>query len=206
MNHIFVLKDNSFSLFIEKATPILILGTIFLIIFDKFIVFEFKDAMYLYLIVIIALLRGIYFLFNNKCSVSITDESLTILKGNNYSKCYKFEDVELLSYLYYGVYNIQLKNGDKEKIKFNNELVKTEKSYIDINVVLYNILKEKFYCHYTDDLILYAQNYVYPNYLLKYDKMIKIKRIIATVLYILFSVPIIIMFLLNLFFALLSII
>jgi len=207
MKKIFILHENSFVLFIEKIAPILILGSIFLIIFDKFeIAFELKDTVFSFLIVILALFRAIFVLTNNKCIVTITDKSLTILKGNKLPKTYKFEDIENLSYMYYGIYNAVFKNGDKEKIKMFNELIQIEKRYIDINVILHNILQERFESHYTEDLVLYSENKNYPDYLIKYDRQIISKRIIATILYTLFSIPMVILFFINLFFMFLNLI
>jgi len=207
MKKIFILHENSFVLFIEKVAPILILGSIFLIIFDKFeIAFELKDTVFSFLIVILALFRAIFVLTNNKCIVTITDKSLTILKGNKLPKTYKFEDIENLSYMYYGIYNAVFKNGDKEKIKMFNELIQIEKRYIDINVILHNILQERFESHYTEDLVLYSENKNYPDYLIKYDRQIISKRIIATILYTLFSIPMVILFFINLFFMFLNLI
>jgi len=122
MKKIFILHENSFVLFIEKVAPILILGSIFLIIFDKFeIAFELKDTVFSFLIVILALFRAIFVLTNNKCIVTITDKSLTILKGNKLPKTYKFEDIENLSYMYYGIYN----HSDKrEKGFWFDEIIK----------------------------------------------------------------------------------
>lgn len=207
MKKIFILHENSFVLFIEKVAPILILGSIFLIIFDKFeIAFELKDTVFSFLIVILAIFRAIFVLTNNKCIVTITDKSLTILKGNKLPKTYKFEDIENLSYIYYGIYNAVFKNGDKEKIEMFNELIQIEKRYIDINVILHNILQERFESHYTEDLVLYSENKNYPDYLIKYDRQIISKRIIATILYTLFSIPMVILFFINLFFMFLNLI
>ena len=207
MNKMFILQESSFVIFIEKLAPILILGSIFLVIFDKFeIAFELKDTIFLFLIVIIAISRGIFVLLNNKCVITINDNSLTLLKGNNLSKSYKFEDIEKMSYMYYGVYNITFKNGEKEKVKMYNELIQIERKYIDINVILHNILQQRFSSHYTEDLVLYSENNNYPDYLTKYDRKIKGKRIIATILYAVFSIPIIVLFFINLFFIILSLI
>lgn len=207
MNKKFILRANSFVLFIEKIAPILILGSIFLVIFDKFeLAFELKDTIFLFLIVIIAISRGIFVLLNNKCVITINDDSLTLLKGNNLPKSYKFEDIEKMSYMYYGIYNIIYKNGENEKVKMFNELIQTEREYIDINTILHSILQERFYSHYTEDLILYSENNNYPDYLTKYDMTVKGKRIIATVLYTAFSIPIIVLFFINLLFITLSLI
>ena len=207
MKKIFILHENSFVLFIEKVAPILILGSIFLVIFDKFeMAFELKDTVFSFLIVILAIFRAIFVLTNNKCIVTITDKSLTILKGNKLPKTYKFEDIENLSYMYYGIYNVVLKNGDKEKIEMFNELIQIEKRYIDINVILHNILQDRFESHYTEDLVLYSENKKYPDYLIKYDRQIISKRIIATILYTLFSIPMVILFFINLFFMFLNLI
>ena len=79
-------------------------------IFDKFeLAFELKDTIFLFLIVIIAISRGIFVLLNNKCVITINDDSLSLLKGNNLPKSYKFEDIEKMSYMYYGIYNIIFK-------------------------------------------------------------------------------------------------
>ena len=59
---------------------------------------------------------------------------------------------------------------------------------------------------YTEDLILYSENNNYPDYLTKYDMTLKGKRIIATVLYTAFSIPIIVLFFINLLFITLSLI
>ena len=207
MNKKFILRANSFVLFIEKIAPILILGSIFLVIFDKFeLAFELKDTIFLFLIVIIAISRGIFVLLNNKCVITINDDSLTLLKGNNLPKSYKFEDIEKMSYMYYGIYNIIFKNGENEKVEMFNELIQTEREYIDINTILHSILQERFYSHYTEDLILYSENNNYPDYLTKYDMTLKGKRIIATVLYTAFSIPIIVLFFINLLFITLSLI
>ena len=205
MNKKFILRANSFVLFIEKIAPILILGSIFLVIFDKFkLAFELKDTIFLFLIVIIAISKGIFVLLNNKCVITINDDSLTLLKGNNLPKSYKFEDIEKMSYMYYGIYNIIFKNGENEKVEMFNELIQTEREYIDINTILHSILQERFYSHYTEDLILYSENNNYPDYLTKYDMTLKGKRIIATVLYTAFSIPIIVLFFINLLFITLS--
>lgn len=205
MNKKFILRANSFVLFIEKIAPILILGSIFLVIFDKFkLAFEIKDTIFLFLIVIIAISKGIFVLLNNKCVITINDDSLTLLKGNNLPKSYKFEDIEKMSYMYYGIYNIIFKNGENEKVEMFNELIQTEREYIDINTILHSILQERFYSHYTEDLILYSENNNYPDYLTKYDMTLKGKRIIATVLYTAFSIPIIVLFFINLLFITLS--
>ena len=207
MNKKFILRANSFVLFIEKIAPILILGSIFLVIFDKFeLAFELKDTIFLFLIVIIAISRGIFVLLNNKCVITINDDSLILLKGNNLPKSYKFEDIEKMSYMYYGIYNIIFKNGENEKVEMFNELIQTEREYIDINTILHSILQERFYSHYTEDLILYSENNNYPDYLTKYDMTVKGKRIIATVLYTAFSIPIIVLFFINLLFITLSLI
>ena len=207
MNKKFILRANSFVLFIEKIAPILILGSIFLVICDKFeLAFELKDTIFLFLIVIIAISRGIFVLLNNKCVITINDDSLTLLKGNNLPKSYKFEDIEKMSYMYYGIYNIIFKNGENEKVEMFNELIQTEREYIDINTILHSILQERFYSHYTEDLILYSENNNYPDYLTKYDMTLKGKRIIATVLYTAFSIPIIVLFFINLLFITLSLI
>lgn len=122
------MHEHPFVLFIEKAAPILILGSIFLIIFDKFeFAFELKDTVFSFSIVILAIFRAFFILINNKCIVTITDKSLTILKGNNLPKSYNFEDIENLSYMYYGIYNAVFKNGVNEKIEMFNELIQIEK-------------------------------------------------------------------------------
>ena len=36
-----------------------------------------------------------------------------------------------------------------------------------------SILQERFYSHYTEDLILYSENNNYPDYLTKYDMTLK---------------------------------
>ena len=207
MKKIFVLYENSFVIFVEKMAPILILGSIFLLLFDKFeVALNFKDAMFSFLIVFFAVSRGIFALYNNKCVVTISEDSFTLLKGNNFQKIYKFEDIEKLSYVYYGIYNIIYKNGDSEKVEMYNALIQIEKKYIDINVILHNILQDKFLSNYTEDLVIYSENNNYPEYLEKYDRSIKIKRIVATIFYTVFSIPIIILFLVNLFFTILDVI
>lgn len=72
-----------------------------------------------------------------------------------------------------------------------------EKKYIDINVKLYDILQNHFTCNYNNDLVLYAQSNKYPDVLGKYDKKLFRKRIVATIFYLLFSIPSVLSFLIN---------
>ncbi len=78
MKKVFNIQANSFILFVEYTVPILILGSIFLALFDKFIALQLRDAMFPFAIMFLAIVRGVYNLINNKCTVIITDESLTI--------------------------------------------------------------------------------------------------------------------------------
>ena len=207
MKKTFLIYENNFVIFVEKMAPLLILGSIFLLIFDKFeFALEFKDAICSFLIVIFAIFRGLFALLNNKYVITISEEHFTLSKGNNLPKIYKFEDIEKLSYLYYGTYNITYKNGYSEKVKMYNGLIQAEKKYIDINVILHKILQDKFHSHYTEDLDKYSEDNNYPEYLVKYDSSIKIKRIVATTFYTVFSIPIIVLFFINLFFIILDLI
>ena len=207
INKTYILEENPFVIFIEKLAPILIIGSIFLVIFDKFeILFELKDVMPLNLIVFLAVIRGILVLRNNKCAVTIMNDSITLSKGNNLPIKYKFNDIEKLSYMYYGIYNVIYNDGTKDKILLFNELIQIEKKYIDINTILLDILQEKFDSHYTEDLIKYSKEHIYPDYLIKYDKSTLRKRIVATIFYVLFSLPIIILFFINNFLMILGLI
>ena len=198
MKKVFDIQANSFILFVEYAAPILILGSIFLLIFSDDFFFELKDFLLCSLVVFLAVLRGVYILINKKCSVTITDDSLTIFNKNTKPVILKFEDISTITYLYYGCYSVTYKNGKEEKVKIYNKILLPEKKYIEINVILQKVLQDKFNSHYTEDLILYSKDNKYPVGLEKYDKNLLSKRIVATILYSLFSIPIILLYLINL--------